>query len=86
MEKRNKEIDGLIEGYLNGALSDEEFSRLSVMLKENSENRAYFNQYKSQWISDSEDAEKSWQRVKSKIIRSGTEGRIKAEKFNSLIN
>jgi transmembrane sensor len=69
MEKTKKEIDILIEAYLSGISSDEDFIGLTEYLQEKPENITYFDQYKSNWISRSEESETSWLRLKSKIIR-----------------
>ena len=69
MEKKKSEIDLLIESYLEGNSSNEDFIRLTEYLSEKPEHIAYFDRHKKEWISRSERSEKGWLRLKSKIIR-----------------
>lgn len=69
MEKKQTAIDRLIEKYLNGNMSDEDYIRLTEYLQEKPENMIHFDHYKHEWISRSDESEKSWLRLKSKIVR-----------------
>ena len=69
MEKKQIEIDNLIEGYLNGILSDDDFIKLTEYIQEKPENLIHFDHYKHNWISQTDESKKSWLRLKSRIAR-----------------
>jgi ferric-dicitrate binding protein FerR (iron transport regulator) len=87
MQNEFMNINDLIERYLTGNLSEDEYQKLTAFVKTSRKNARYFHQYKENRVPEpDEHTDKNWQKLSNRINRLSILNESFAKKTNLFIS